>query len=405
MTLIQCFDPSRLENMAGCLRLQPDKLILLGDAQQMDDPVVQYREVLLRRGQSMKIEPYPIDGMEVSQVVQLLKDLADREEEPVLDLTDGTVEVTMAAGALVAEGSCRGKLRLQRYESETGCYVDCDGDGRTVEGQPISLTADQMITLYGGLVHPMPSQLPEDANPRTLQPLWEVVCDNPKEWNHWIPMLAELESRAGFGMKIQLSVESLTESFPSYPEKKETLDTVREALKKAGVIKDETTDKEICYEYTHPLFRYCTKKAGNALEVKVLLEAKALKKNGKPFFDDCQMGVTIDWDGQIFSPEEHVAETRNEVDLILTRGTRTLFISCKNGNIPEIELYKLSTLAEEFGGPYVRKMLIATNLDRGNEAANKFFERRAKDMGVELVDDGAGLSRKKWAQLLEDAMR
>ena len=53
-----------------------------------------------------------------------------------------------------------------------------------------------------------------------------------------------------------------------------------------------------------------------------------------------------------------------KIDVILMHGTTLLFISCKNGNIGEEELYKLHTVAERFGGPYVRKMLIATNLDR-----------------------------------------
>lgn len=403
VTLIQCFDPKRLENLAVCLRLQPQKLILLGDPGEMEDPIIQYEEVLALRKQNTAILPESITGLSVTQVAQLLMELAERETDPVLDLTGGEIRVVMAAGALLARGMAPAGLRVQRYDPETGTYVDCDGDGKTVPGRNIALSAQEMITLYGGTVHP---KKPPFANhsPRALTPLWSVVRSAPKDWNRWMSRLAELESRAGFKMEIDLEVKKLHGKISKFSEKKEELDMILGKLKEAGVIEDSSTDDRICYRYTKPLYRYCTKKAGNALEVKTLLEARALQEDGRPYFDDCQMSVNIDWDGKVYKPEEKKAETRNEVDVILTRGTKTLFISCKNGHIEEEELYKLNTVAEEFGGPNARKMLIVTELDRGSKSANSSFDTRAWDMDVFLVPNADTLSRKQWAQVLKGAM-
>ena len=102
---------------------------------------------------------------------------------------------------------------------------------------------------------------------------------------------------------------------------------------------------------------------------------------------------------------DHIPETRSEIDVILMHGTTPLFISCKNGNIGEEELYKLHTVAERFGGPYVRKMLIATNLDRKNPTANRAFIQRARDMGIFLVTDADELSETEWADIFQNAMR
>ena len=146
-------------------------------------------------------------------------------------------------------------------------------------------------------------------------------------------------------------------------------------------------------------------KAGNALEVKVLLEARALLKNGKPFFSDCQTGVNIDWDGIVYDPMDRMPETRNEIDVVLMSGLTPLFISCKNGNIGDEELYKLHTVAQRFGGPHARKMLIATDLDRKSHAANRSFSQRAWDMDIFLVTDAAELSKEEWRQVFLQAMQ
>ena len=156
------------------------------------------------------------------------------------------------------------------------------------------------------------------------------------------------------------------------------------------------------YTYTSPLLRYCTQKAGNMLEIKTLLEAKAL--SGDARFDDCQMSVTIDWDGITHTPLERIPETKNEIDVMLTRGMTPLFISCKNGDIGDEELYKLHTVATRFGGPRAKKMLIATDLDRKSVAANRSFIQRAWDMDIFVVTDAAELSREDWAEVFRTAM-
>ena len=117
------------------------------------------------------------------------------------------------------------------------------------------------------------------------------------------------------------------------------------------------------------------------------------------------MGVGIDWDGVVHDPVRRVAETRNEIDVVLMHGTTPLFISCKNGNIGEEELYKLNTVARRFGGPYAKKMLIATDLDRKSPTANRAFIQRAWDMDIFLVTDAAELSGEEWKQIFRQAMQ
>jgi hypothetical protein len=107
------------------------------------------------------------------------------------------------------------------------------------------------------------------------------------------------------------------------------------------------------------------------------------------------MSVSIDWDGMV-DFVGNTPETRNEIDVVLMNGTTPLFVSCKNGNIGDEELYKLNTVAARFGGPYAKKMLVATELDRKSPQANRSFMQRAWDMDIFLVTDAAELTKEEW---------
>ena len=218
-------------------------------------------------------------------------------------------------------------------------------------------------------------------------------------------LLGEFESRSDSKMQVFLPLSYLRTSISNFESKEESVRELLGKLHRWGIIDDQSSKNALEYTYTSQLFRYCTLKAGNVLEVKTLLEGRAVQENGESYFSDCQMSVSIDWDGVVHDPMDRVPETRNEIDVVLMHGTTPLLISCKNGNVGEDELYKLHTVAERFGGPYAKKMLIATDLDRKSPTANRAFIQRAWDMDIFLVTDAAELSGAEWCQIFKKAMQ
>ena len=51
MTLLEFFTESHIDNIAACLRLHPENMIIVGSIDQMRDPVKRYRELLKQRKQ------------------------------------------------------------------------------------------------------------------------------------------------------------------------------------------------------------------------------------------------------------------------------------------------------------------------------------------------------------------
>ena len=97
--------------------------------------------------------------------------------------------------------------------------------------------------------------------------------------------------------------------------------------------------------------------------------------------------------------------TKNEIDVLLVRGLVPVFVSCKNGDVDEEELYKFNTVAERFGGKYVRKLLVATNFATNDNKAPNALLQRAQDMGIVFETDAAHLTREGWQDLFRNVVK
>lgn len=406
MTLIVCFDRSPLENIAGCIHLQPAKLILLGDIALTQPVIHRYRNFLRSRGLDTQVILKELPKNDLEQTAQALADLVLAEGDCVIDLAGGDSRTVMAVGAMVTRltDAQRNRVSVQKFDPVQQTLVDCDNDGYVVQGNRAALSAKEIVALLGGSAKAETHQLPSPCTPEELDPLWAMVAADPKNWNRSLSTLGEFESRSESKTQISLDLEQLRGQIRDFEGKYPRFRNLIEEFSRRGIIHDRSSHHIVRYEYASPLLRYCTQKAGNVLEVKTLLEAMAMTDQGQPWFDDCQISVTIDWDGITHDPMERIPDTKNEIDVLLTRGLTPLFISCKNGDIGDEELYKLHTVATRFGGIRAKKMLIATNLDRKSAAADRSFLQRAWDMDIFVVTDADELSRADWAETFRTAM-
>ncbi len=407
MTLIECFDQSLAKNMVGCLHLQPEKLIFLGEAAQMQVSADRFRAFLRTRGLETVVQAHHVPMDKIEKITAVLLDIVSRETQCVIDVTGGDERMLLAVGAMLAklDEHQRRRVAVQKFDMQTGMAQDCDGDGILIPGHPVEASVAELIALHGGVVSPKSQQPGQQDTSADLEPLWQLVAEDPRQWNRRIAVLEEFESWADSRNQVFLPLKQIRGSIPRFAEKLEMLQQLLQQFREKGIIRDDSRGQVLEYAYTTPLNRYCTLKAGNALEVKTLLEARAVRQQGKPFFQDCQMAVHIDWDGVVHRPYEQVPDTRNEMDLILMRGMTPLFISCKNGDIDEAELYKLHTVASYFGGPGAKKMLIATNFEKRTQGATRAFIQRAIDMDIVLVSNAAGLSQTQWQTLFVETVR
>ena len=119
-------------------------------------------------------------------------------------------------------------------------------------------------------------------------------------------------------------------------------------------------------------------------------------------YNDVVTGAFIDWDSELHELKDPVKDTTNEIDVILMKGLVPIFVSCKNGFVDQAELYKLHTVAEHFGGPYAKKVLICTYYGNDPGAGHQYFLQRAKDMDIRVIENVHELSNEDFYKKIKN---
>ena len=406
MLLIECFAAAHVDNIAACLRLHPEKMVMVGDGEKMEKPMESYRKLLQNRGMETRVELRDVRGMDIRELCGVFEELLKSDADCVIDLTGGDEPVIMAAGAALArlDDNQRKHLRVEKFDHKRDAVVDCLRGNREIPCEPVNLTVKEIVELHGGCIYNRTFQPSQEFCKTQLEPLWQLVAQNPKRWNNTLKTLNRFESRADSKTQVYLWLDHLRVSMNDLDEKEYEMRKLLEVLHNKGVLNNRSSAKALEYNYTSPEFRFCTEKAGNVLEMKTLLEGRETIVGDQPLFQNCMMSVCIDWDGVTHDFRSDTVDTRNEIDAVFMRGTTPLFVSCKNGEVLDDEVYKLSTVAERFGGPYAKKMLIVTDLQKKNGEPDLALEQRAEDMGIELVTDAGELTPQKWENAFRKAM-
>lgn len=401
MTLIECFTQAHIDNVAACLRLQPEKLIFVGSGKDMKVPVERYKTLFSQRSPNTVVEQCKVDEKDCGELQAALTQLLLKADECVIDMTGGEAIVAMSVGLALAklDEEKRKKVRVEWYDHKTGRIVDCINDNRRRPAKAISLTVKEMIALHGGGLFPDTYELPKNCTRRDLNRLWRVVSGMPKQWNEVVALLKRFEKSSESKNPVRIFLRDVWDSVPELEAKEETVRELIEKLDREGVITDQSSRYILQYTYNSEFLRYCVHTQGNVLELKTLLEGRAVREEDAPFFGESRMSVKIDWDGDIPASKYAFSGTRNEIDVILMRGATPLFVSCKNGDVKTEELYKLHTVATRFGGPYARKMLIVSDLENKEENTTQALICRAWDMDIFLVPDAAKLRDDQWQEI------
>lgn len=401
MTVVEFFACSPIENMISCFSLKPDKVIFIGEGRRMKRRVAAYENLARRLGIDAVFEYKSADQSSVNKICTALVEIVEQERDCCFDLTGGNELALVAMGRVFQLYEGERHLQMQRFDINTGKIADCDDDGEVPALQMgVALTGAEYIALHGGKVtHCV--KIESGASPEDIDALWSICRKNPARWNKDVNRLGDLSAitRREDGGRRAVIDKAKCSALPGCAQKLVAVKSFVEGLEKASLVRDvRDTPLEYSFAYKSPIVKTCLQKAGSVLERKALLLASKLKDSGgKSFYNDCVSAVVIDWDGSVDSTG--FEGTVNEIDLLLMRGFVPAFVSCKNGGVDDSELYKLSAVAERFGGAYAKKALLLSGFNKSGPA-RKYFLQRASDMGIRVITDADKLSDKAFAREL-----
>ncbi len=392
MTIVEFFDTNAVENIVSTLLCEPDRVILVGDStKHMTAAKQRYEEIAAAHGINVTFIPQGIDRNNLVKIIEVLERVIETYGACTFDLTGGDDLYLVAVGSVFC--AHRDKVQLHRFNIRNGRMYDCDADGQVLATKQTALTVDENIKAYGGRV------IYDDEKPNTtfrwsfnedfcadVRKMWDVCKDNFSEWNTVIHTLCGFyehiqQDKASLAMCIETAAATTTLKDMGFIVSFDG--GFLGKLQRAGLIHGLFFQPgKITFSFKNDQVKRALTSAGRALELYVTVVAKELTDDtGAPLFDDVMTGVTIDWDGQVSAATQDVD---NEIDVLAIKDMVPLFISCKNGNrFGSDELYKLSLVAERFGGQYAQKALIATRLwEMTNCDA---ITNRAKEMHVRVI--------------------
>lgn len=397
MTVIEFFDKNPLENLVTTLTLQPDRVIFFGQAELM----MQQREACVRLLREKRLAPeivwQAVDCSNLPLLIETLTRAVEREGSCIIDVTGGEDLVLVAAGVVYEKLRKTQNLQVQKFDLAARKFIDCDGDKQVQNAKLPQLTVAQNIALRGGVIRYQskdgagtePWSITADLYKET-DLLWRISCRAPSRWNTAISILRGQERRVDETQPLRVTVS--LRQLQKITEKAETdvsyfMNLLQELAAEGLLLDVRQTEEKISYTYRDSALWRLMAKAGNVLELKMLLLAKRMRNpDGSPWCTDAVNGVYIDWDGLLHTRYDEEKDTENEIDVLLMREIFPVFISCKNGIVKEEELYKLRTVSDRFGGKYTRCVLAATYLGK-SESSNAYLRQRAADMFITLIEN------------------
>lgn len=415
MTIVEFFDGVSINNMASCIAFKPNKIIFIGENKLMKKQEEAYRRFIDSRGIDVNFEFRSINKNSVEQIITVLTEIVETETECAFDLTGGEDLVLVAMGIVFERYRHSHNIQMHRFNIRTGALYDCDSDGNPPDITRPQITCRENVMLYGGTIVQYNGEkgtynwvLDEDFK-TDLQIMWDLCKCNPNRWNLQIGTISYMVKSC------ELPAESLRVCAKKTAAERLIRSENRNFIWDADMIKafytygllTELNDSEdaVSFTFKNEQVEKCLTKEGTLLELFVLFLAESAKGNdGSKKFNDAVTGAFIDWDASIHDMTDEEKDTENEIDVILMNGLVPVFISCKNGNVSESELYKLNTVAEKFGGPFSKKVLVASYFGKSSTEGHKYFVQRAKDMKIKLIENVHELTQEEFAKEIKNIL-
>ncbi|MCR5611101.1 MAG: DUF1887 family protein [Clostridiales bacterium] len=291
---------------------------------------------------------------------------------------DCAVEMTGGpAGMLVAaERFCEGSgAKAFYFDRQRGRFRSIHGMEAEIEASPIpKLSVKTLISMGGGLVtgcrH---STRPFAENEECVRKILGIYSQNLRAWNSFSEYL-QFGCKHYYDSRTQLYFAPMTllnNSSLLLANRKLML-----LLKEAGAIEELASDGEnVSFRFKNGYIKEILTTVGMCLELFIYTAAK-----DSGLFDSVEMSVLFDWDG---IKHLNFNDTTNEIDVIMTKGAESWFVSCKTARPDTRDLYEIDWLAEKFGGRSAVGVL-ATATDLSGEAWANYM--RARDMGVVVIE-------------------
>lgn len=396
MTIVEFFDDNQVENIISALACNPDKVILVGNnTKRIHRYISIYKEIAENRGLKTEFSTVNVNKNDLNAIIDKLTEIIETNESCIFDLEGG--EELLLVGTGYVAGKYPDRVHLHSVNIRNNTILDCDSDGEVAQVFPIEMSIRENIKIYAGKVICNQEGFEEwnytDEFKEDIFILWDICKSNPREWNKFCASLFEMAPTGILGNSFILDQMTAGTRWKALADRINC--STLKKLENNSIITNLLIGTDgIHFDFKNEQIKRCLLKSGQVFELYVTFVSKQLTERiGKPVYNDIQCGVLLNWDNPDIENDTYSNyTTMNEVDIMLMKGIVPVFISCKNGITEINELYKLSAVAERFGGKYAKKVLMISDLESTTTTPEHILAR-AEDMGIEVIPNVAKLSK------------
>lgn len=378
---VEFFDENPIENVVTSLNYKVDKTLFFGYESMLEENKRCVEKFLKEICGVQEVEFCIVDDVDLAGIMDTISNVVNHDLElghrVFFDLTGGESLPLVAFGIISKELMAP----MHMYDIQSNKMYEYGYEGSPLlselaEYDPISLNLDGFISLYGGTInyrmHKDFKDTWSDEDIKDVVDMWNLSRNYKTKWVHYSALFRK------FMPDYRLNVQVDAKQFLTEINKNKMLGSIAtfnqflDACESAGFLKDVCHENGVySYTYKNESIKNYFWDGGSILEMYAFL-----KESHENISNDCRVGVHIDWDGVIHNmPGKDVL---NEIDIMSINDNLPTFISCKIGNVDQMALYELETVANRFGGKYAKKVLVVAK----DVAPGHLL--RAEEMGIEV---------------------
>ncbi len=387
-TLVELYDKEIIFNISAAVALKPENIVFICDRKIGEKRKAPLISVLKKHCPVSKVFFYEIECLDCECVESTLKKIGADFGEFSIELTGGTELIAYGAGKYAAGKDIN--AFIYNNKSSEIVYVSGKYKDRR-EKAALSFKTDDFILMAGGRYvrhgHFDAEGFSADVFDDALK-VWDIFLRYKAAWHKQVAYFQATSSVGGV-MDSCLKYSGGKTVRKRDGSTAEAQINVLKELEGAGILIDvDNFGDRISFEFKNCTIKKLLNDFGVWLEMFVY---KSALDSGK--FDDVDMSVVIDWNHRLNERDDVL----NEIDVIVTKGTTPVFISCKAGNVSAAAINEIKTLTDRFGGTLAKAVLITC--EELSEYSLKTY-RRATELGIKVIEL-SDLYRENPAAILE----
>lgn len=372
LNMIALVSEQAIPNLMAAVKLKPSSIHLLFTQDlKIQKTYKNLKSYLNTRIPGIRVYEHLVDAKEPDSTHQVIKSILSetKEMDHVINVTGGTKLMALGAYQAGIEGHC-GIIYVDTAQNK---FLNLGSFTADFPGGPSlpRLKVDDFIGLYGAQIkHEKTSQGYSNLN--CYKPLVESLISDPKSWEETLNYFNVAKGR--YLHNYTLAFKGSKKITGPNRKKFRCFPSILYAYKKAKMIKDLTIHQaEISFKFMSPKAQDFILRKGTPLELFTFYKILELTN-----VDDLRLDVEYLWGGYIGEK----ADIKNEIDVMVSAGSRLVCFSCKSGAFTTADLIEIDAHAQRLGGVFAGKVLVlGTQLLHSSN-----LRSRAKEMGIKIID-------------------